>query len=117
MYVINENDFALIVKCTEKNGEWDGNVDIKLFYSEDNRHGDEAIDNVLKMMSLLRTCITMMTEDKKFLAKVHDRNKEEHEAEVHKEMDKHDALEHKVKSNPKVVSKKGNVITIDWGQV
>ena len=31
-------------------------------------------------------------------------------------MDKHDALEHKVKSNPKIVSKKGNVITIDWGK-
>ncbi len=117
MYVINENDFALIIRCTEKDGTWDGNVDIKLFYSEDNMYGKEAIDNVLKMMSLLRTCITMMTKDKNFLAKVHAKNKEEHEAQVHEEMDKHDALEHKVKSNPKVVSKKGNVITIDWGQV
>ena len=76
MYVINENDFALIIRCTEKDGTWDGNVDIKLFYSEDNMYGKEAIDNVLKMMSLLRTCITMMTEDKNFLAKVHAKNKE-----------------------------------------
>ena len=55
--------------------------------------------------------------DKKFLAKVHEQNKKEHEEEVHKEMDKHDALEFKVKRDPKVVGKKGNVITIDWGQV
>ena len=118
MYVIDENDFALLIRCDEdKEGKWNGNVSIKLHYCPDNDYGKNAVDTVLKMMSLLRTCINMMTDDKDFLAKVHKQNKKEHEEEVHKEMDKHDALEFKVKRDPKVVGKKGNVITIDWGQV
>ena len=52
---------------------------------------------------------------------VHDeyekREKAFHEQQVHSVMDKHDELESKVKDSPKIISRKGNVIKVDWGQV
>tara|TARA_E500000081_G_C6139092_1_gene358909 strand:+ start:2646 stop:2999 length:354 start_codon:yes stop_codon:yes gene_type:complete len=112
------DDFALLIYCGEdKEGKWDGHVDIKMHYSLNNKYDQETNNMIINMMSLMSTCVTMMETDKDFLRKVYNERKKLDEEKVHSELDKHDELESKVKLSPKIVSKEGNVIKIDWRQV
>ena len=102
------DDFALLLSCGEdKEGKWDGQVDISMYYSKNNKYDKETNDMLLNMMSLMSTCVTMMETDKDFLTRVFEARDKEDQARVHSVMDKQDELEVKVKTNPKV----------DWRQV
>ena len=72
-------------------------------------------------MGLLTTCVQLIAEDDNFKLTVHDeyerRERSFQEQQAHSIMDKHDELESKVKDNPKIISRKGNVIKVDWGQI
>ena len=126
---VDKNDFALVLKCIENDeGQWDGNIDITYKYSKSNEYGQYAIDTCVNMMNLLRTCVKLMSVDRKFLERVHrEYDKEENEYSqwqernrvwnVQKELDKQDKLETKVKGSPKVVSKEGNIIKVDWRKI
>ncbi len=112
------DDFALLLSCGEDSeGKWDGQVDISMYYSKNNKYDDATNDMLVNMMSLMSTCVTMMETDKDFLAKVFEARDKEDQARVHSVMDKQDELEVKVKTSPKVISKKGNVIKVDWRQI
>ena len=88
-----------------------------MYYSKNNKYDDATNDMLVNMMSLMSTCVTMMETDKDFLAKVFEARDKEDQARVHSVMDKQDELEVKVKTSPKVISKKGNVIKVDWRQI
>ena len=127
------DDFALLLSCGEDDkGKWNGQVDISMYYSHDNKYDKTTNDMLINMMSLMSTCVTMMETDKEFLAKVFRHreflnDKEENEYtqwqerdrmwKVQEELDKQDKLETKVKDSPKVVSRQGNVINVDWKEV
>ena len=112
------DDFALLLSCGEdKEGKWDGQVDISMYYSKNNKYDQETNDMLVNMMSLMSTCVTMMETDKDFLTRVFEARDKEDQARVHSVMNKQDELEVKVKTSPKVISKKGNVIKVDWRQI
>ena len=122
MYQLGKDDIALMFFCGEdKDGKWNGNYEIKMYCDYDNKLGTDHVDSMKRFMGLVTTCVHLMVEDDNFRLTVHDeyekREKAFHEQQAHSIMDKHDELESKVKANPKIISRKGNVIKVDWGQV
>ena len=122
MYQLGRDDIALMFFCEDdKNGEWNGSFDIKMYCDYKNKYGKQHVDDMKRLMGLLATCVQQIAEDENFKLTVHDeyekREKAFHEQQVHSVMDKHDELESKVKDSPKIISRKGNVIKVDWGQV
>jgi hypothetical protein len=112
------DDFALLLSCGEDNdGKWNGQVDISMYYSKNNKYDQATNDMLINMMSLMSTCVTMMETDKDFLTQVFEERKKQDEQRVHTVMDEQDQLETKVKTSPKVISKEGNVIKVDWRQI
>jgi|TARA_R100000995_G_scaffold33550_1_gene15111 hypothetical protein len=115
---IGLDDFALILSCQDdKEGEWTGAVDIHTYYSVDNKYCKKTQDMIVNMMSLMSTCVTLMETDKKFLEKVYKERDKIDRNKVSAELTKLDVLEDKVKKAPKVISKNGNVINVDWKKV
>ena len=97
MYQLGRDDIALMFFCGEdKDGKWNGSFDIKMYCDYENKHGKQHVDDMKRLMGLLTTCVQLIAEEDNF---------------------KHDELESKVKDNPKIISRKGNVIKVDWGQI
>jgi len=122
MYQLGKDDIALMFFCGEdKDGKWNGCYEIKMYCDYANKFGTDHVDNMKRLMGLVTTCVHLMAEDDNFRLTVHDeyekREKAFHEQRVHNVMDKHDELESKVKSDPKIISRKGNIIKVDWGQI
>ena len=115
---IGLDDFALVLSCKDDNeGKWTGDVDIHMYYSADNKYDTATREMIVNMMSLMSTCVTLMETDEKFLQLVYNERKKLEANKVGNELRKQDKLEKKEKRDPKIISKEGNVIKVNWGQV
>ena len=88
-----------------------------MYYSADNKYDTATREMIVNMMSLMSTCVTLMETDEKFLQLVYNERKKLEANKVGNELRKQDNLEKKVKKDPKIISKEGNVIKVNWGQV
>ena len=103
---IEAEDFILRIRpYLDKEGTWNGEIDVAIVTQPDNNLDDEDYFQVMHFCKMIASSIPVMELNEDFRELVHDY--------VVEKVDKHYDVE--LKNKPKVINQEGNVVQIDFG--
>jgi hypothetical protein len=102
---VKKEDFIIRIRpYIDREGSWNGDIDVAIITQPENNLDDEDYFQVMHFCKMIASTIPVMELNEKFRELVHDY--------VVEKVDNHTEVE--VEDKPKVLSEDGNVVEIDF---